>query len=237
MSTEVVQRIARNVLSVAIEEIERRHPRQWLYQQVQGMPWHTVYDLLEFMADGVEEFTYGGVNSNAFQTHSNDLLKLENAGYRFVAGKLTEVTSPADIESIERALRDAESHGFSAVHTHIKQALDLLGKRPEPDYRNAIKEAISAVESAANLIQTGKKRTLDPVLDLLEKRLKLHRAFKDALSKLYGFTSDDSGIRHALMYEPTVDDADTRFFIVACSAFVSWLIVKADQAGLIKPGR
>jgi len=78
--------------------------------------------------------------------------------------------------------------------------------------------------------------TLDPALDLLDKRLKLHRAFKDALSKLYGYTSDDSGIRHALMDEPTVDSADARFFIVACSAFVSWLIVKADQAGLLNPG-
>ncbi len=236
MSTETVQLIATSVLRVAVEEIDRHGPRRWLYQQVQIMQWHTVYDLLEFVAEGVEELTHGEVKSDFFQAISNDLLQRENAGYRFVGGVLTEVTSPAEIEAVEKAMKDAESHGLGAVHTQIKQALELLGKRPQPDYRNAIKEAISAVESAANLIQGGKKQTLNPVLDLLEQPLKLHRAFKDALSKLYGFTSDASGIRHALIDESTMDDVDARFFVVACSAFVSWLIAKAGQAGLLKSG-
>jgi len=240
-SRQSVEILAVNVLRVPVETIDGGGPRWWLYARVQEIPWFTVYELLEFMANHLDRFVVAPPhaqvqNQTAFRDTVNRILENENAGCRFVGGVLTEVTSPAEIEAIEKAMKDAESHGLGAVHTHIKQALELLGKKPEPDYRNAIKEAISAVESAANLIQGGKKMTLDPALDLLDKRLKLHRAFKDALSKLYGYTSDDSGIRHALMDEPTVDSADARFFIVACSAFVSWLIVKADQAGLLNPG-
>src|SRR5713226_1634196 len=99
------------------------------------------------------------------------MLARENAGYRFVGGVLTGVLSPTDIEAVEKAMVDARRHGFGPVHEHIKQAIELLGKRPDPDYRNAIKEAISAVESAANLLKGGRKRTLNPARDLLETRI------------------------------------------------------------------
>jgi hypothetical protein len=238
-SRPAVELLTVNVLRWPVEEIDGRSPRRWLYARVQEIDWFTVYELVEFMANHLDRFLTAPANAQvrnqtAFRDMVNRILERENAGCRFVADDLTEVTSPTEIQAIEKAMKAAESHGFGAVQTHIKQALQLLGKRPEPDLRNAIKEAILAVEAAAKLIQGDKKQTLDPVLDLLGQRLKLHPAFKSALSKLYGYTSDDSGIRHALLEEATVDDADARFFIVACSVFVSWLIEKADQASLLK---
>jgi len=236
-SRRIVEVLTVNVLRYAAEGIDTAWPRAWLAARVQEAEWYTVYELLEFTATSIKLFSPEpkGIKQEVFHNIANAVLRRENAGYRFVNGILTEVTSSADIAAIEKAIRDAESHGFGPVREHIRQALELLGKRPEPDNRNAIKEAISAVEAAANLIHGDKKRTLDPVLDLLEASLNLHPAFKSALSKLYGYTSDDSGIRHALMEEASVNDADARFFIIACSGFVSWLIEKADQAGLLKP--
>ena len=93
----------------------------------------------------------------------------------------------------------------------------------------------AAVEAATKLIGEEPKGTLDSALDVLSEKMMIHPAMKSGVSKLYGFTSDGSGIRHALLEASTVDVADARFMIVACSAFVNWLIVKADQAKLLRP--
>ena len=84
----------------------------------------------------------------------------------------------------------------------MKKALALYSDRQTPDYANSIKESISAVESMlAHII--GKEATLSGNLKELDKLgLDLHPAFKDALGKLYGFTSDSSGIRHGGYSEP-----------------------------------
>ena len=55
----------------------------------------------------------------------------------------------------------------------------------------------------------------------------MHAALRQALEKLYGYTSDEKGVRHALLDEATVDEADARFMMVACSAFVTYLICRA----------
>jgi hypothetical protein len=55
----------------------------------------------------------------------------------------------------------------------------------------------------------------------------LHPAFREALSKMYGYTSDADGIRHSLMEESRLDGDDARFMLVTCSAFVNYLKAKA----------
>ena len=59
---------------------------------------------------------------------------------------------------------------------------------------------------------------------------------KLAFVKLYGFTSDEKGIRHPLLDLPAanVDETDALFMIGACAAFVSYLINKSRAAGLLK---
>jgi len=59
---------------------------------------------------------------------------------------------------------------------------------------------------------------------------------KRGFTAIYGFTSDEQGIRHSLLEKesPTVDEADAQFMIGACSAFVSYLISKARSVDLLK---
>jgi hypothetical protein len=207
-----------------------------LFKEFMALPWDRAYDVLEYVADNPGRVPPPPGNRDAvtrFKHLANLMLEREHAGYRFVNGVLTEITAPVEIEEITRAVERARETGLDGVHHHITSALELLGKRPEPDHRNAIKEAISAVESATKLIGNQRTGALDPALDALSLKMPIHPAMKAGFSKLYGFTSDGSGIRHALLDAPTVDAADARFMIVACSAFVNWLIVKADAAGLL----
>src|ERR1700733_716108 len=112
---------------------------------------------------------------------------------------------------------------FKPVSGHLKNALEKLSDQTSPDYRNSIKESISAVEAMCQII-TGTKSSLGQAVKKLEDNgVDIHPAFDTALEKLYGYTSDAEGILHALLGESTLDSADALFMLVSCSAFVNYL--------------
>jgi hypothetical protein len=72
------------------------------------------------------------------------------------------------------------------------------------------------------------KPELKDALRVLEGKGQLHSALREAFKKLYGWTSDEDGIRHALMEESSLDFSDAQFMLVACCwAFIHCLISKA----------
>lgn len=137
-----------------------------------------------------------------------------------MAGHLADVTSQEEIAMIEEAARDSR---FAGVSAHIDRALELYADRENPDYRNSIKESISAVESIARVVSGSQKATLGDALKTIEKTGQLHPALKEGFLKLYGYTSDEQGIRHAMLDEPNLTAADARYFLVSCSSFVNYL--------------
>ena len=60
-------------------------------------------------------------------------------------------------------------------------------------------------------------------MKLLEKDKKLHAALKDGFGKLYGYTSDDDGIRHSMLDEPDLDVHDAKYWLLSCTSFVNYL--------------
>ncbi len=108
---------------------------------------------------------------------------------------------------------------------HMQTALKhLSAAQKEPDYRNSIKESISAVEACCREI-TGKHKLDDALNNLQAKGIKINGEMKKGFEKLYYYTNDaKSGIRHALMVDenkPTKDEAV--YMMVVCSAFINYL--------------
>lgn len=156
----------------------------------------------------------------------NSVLQREMSAYRWIAGTLTPITSADELASVATA--SSTTPGYEGVATHMRTAAALLGKRPQPDLRNSIKESISAVESAAKLVTGENSGGIDKALAIIEKRGTLHPAFKSALSKLYAYTSDEDGVRHAILDQPTVTFGEAKFMLVACSAFVNLVLDAAS---------
>jgi hypothetical protein len=179
--------------------------------------WYEAYDFVEFVAASGDENV-----ADEFRSHCNQFLERENSAYRFVDGRLTEITSESEIKSVEDAI--ASGAPFSGVSEHLSAALRLMSDRKSPDFRNSIKESISAVESLAKHVAKKPSASLGEVLKELERTKHLHPALKSAFSALYGYTSDAQGIRHALMDDPTLTKADARLMLVCCSAFVNFII-------------
>lgn len=184
-----------------------------------SITWHEVYDFLEFVIDyhkKAEEFS-------ELSKWINRVLNTELAGYRFVNGICTEITDKKEIEALEEALNDPD---FPGVQTHLKAALELMSNREKPDYRNSIKESISAVESIAQKITGQAKATLGDALKVLEKKHNLHPALKKGFESIYGYTSDGGGIRHAMQENPNLNAHDAKFFLLSCTSFINYLKTK-----------
>jgi len=188
--------------------------------------WNDVYDFIEFTAKSAEAF------AEEFCGVCNALLERESSAYRFVGHELTEITDDNEIASIE----DALSGKNSAVTSHLNAALSLMSDRKRPDFRNSIKESISAVEAICRIIVKDPKATLGETLKKIDPKAAIHPAFSKALSGLYGFTSDGSGIRHALLEEPSLSYSDAKFMLVLCSAFCNFLTGKCAENGIIIKG-
>jgi hypothetical protein len=178
--------------------------------------WYEVYDFIEFIAQNDED----GDSRNEFIEPCNEALEREMSAYRFVGCVITQITAQQEIAEIEDALARARG----PTETHLRRALELLSSRTRPDYRNSIKESISAVESLVKITLKNNKGTLGELLKRLEKEINLHPALKSAFSNLYGYSSDAGGIRHALLDSETIRFEDAKFFMVVCSAFVNFVV-------------
>ncbi len=193
--------------------------------------WFEVYDFIEFIANLNQQII--PYNSNAFKSFCNTILEKENSGYRFIDDNISPITNTTEINEIEDAI--GSSGHFTALtgaNIHLRNSLERISDRKNPDYRNSIKESISAVESVAKKIADNQNDTLGGALDKIKAKAKLHPSLERAFKQLYGYTSDSDGIRHALVEEPNCGFEDAKFMLVSCSAFINYVIIKANKAGV-----
>ena len=131
---------------------------------------------------------------------------------------VTHQEGEALIESI-RELRQAGLHG---AETHLKKAGESV---IEGDWPGAVRESIHAVESVARQLAPRSSKSLKLALDSLENRGRIHPALREAIDKLYGYTSGEEGIRHPLIEatESPVGRDEAVFMLGACASFSSYL--------------
>lgn len=190
------------------------------------MPWYKKLDIIEFSLDYLYSISdqyedYEGVVDYLVESLNSEFERL-NFAYRIIGKQIVEVTAEEEIASIKKVLEENND----SIREHMTNALKLCSKRPVGDYRNSIKESISAVEVICRK-KTG-ERDLGKALSKLEKNgVIIPQMLKTAFNNLYAYTNDKvTGIRHALMddegtYTPGSDEA--LFMIVSCSAFINYL--------------
>lgn len=159
-------------------------------------------------------------------------LEASRAAYTLIDGDtIVPIGSEAEASTIEQAFADLKRTEFNGARAHLSAAGSSL---TSGQYADSIRESIHAVELVARVLDPAAK-TLSPALVQLEKKIKLHPALRNGFSNLYGFTNDEKGIRHPLLDEPVsvADETDALYMFGSCAAFVSYLINKARQSGLL----
>lgn len=200
-----------------------------VFLEDKGNPWYKKLDLIVFTINFLRKndsiYDRNFYVSKTFIDQLNSEFKRLNFAYRIINDEIVEITSEEEIKTIETALHNSNKN----IQTHLDKALELYSQRPIGDYRNSIKESISAVEAYCR--KRTEEDTLGKALNKLQATgIIIPPILKTAFEKLYAYTNQaDTGIRHALMddtatYTPDVDEA--LFMLVSCSAFINYLSKK-----------
>tara|TARA_R110002050_G_scaffold243066_1_gene379396 strand:- start:18046 stop:18882 length:837 start_codon:yes stop_codon:yes gene_type:complete len=193
--------------------------KRWYFES----EWYEKLDLIEFLSELEGKFE----RHIGFTPLCNLCLESEVSAYRIINGQVAPVTTEEEVSAIEDAINSSTKWG--SVNTHLSTAIEFLSSRDNPDYRNCIKEAISAVEALCKIISGNKKVSFGQALATIEKNFQLHGALKTAFTALYGYTSDTGGIRHSLLEDDLkITFEDAKFMLVSCSAFINYLKIKAE---------
>ena len=205
-------------LGFMLESSSRKSPQNLIKNHILNSEWFKVYDFIE-----IHLLCLDNEERSKREKQYNEILEDEKVGYRIIDCEVTPITDKEEICEIEKAI----SSPFDAVSHHLKKALTLYSDLEAPDYENSIKESISAVESMCSIITESNNETLGDALKQLENRgVVIHAAMKKAFSQLYGYTSDECGIRHGKMDFKKAPEEDARYMLISCSAFVNYLKAK-----------
>ena len=133
--------------------------------------------------------------------------------------------TPEEGEAIKAAQLNLQRERQDAASGHFREAAKHLA---EGKWRDSVRESITAVESVAKSLGT-EGTTLGSVLKKLDQRWRIHPALHGALSKLYGWTSDEDNVRHGagtVDGGTEVDREEAVFMIGVCASFCSYLLGK-----------
>lgn len=191
-----------------------------LHNVISKAPYNEVLDVVELSCGWINNHYCN--HDDAMFLVMNEVFEKEYVGYRFVDSHIVAITDKNEIESIEIACKNP----YQGCRGHIQKAVGFLADREKKDYKNCIKESISAVENICQVITANDKATLGQALkQLKDNGVKIHQALESAFTKLYGYTSDEGGIRHSeRLFESNVTFEEAKFMLVSCSAFVNYLI-------------
>jgi hypothetical protein len=165
----------------------------------------------------IDKITY---NSYSYKSIYIELISKifenENVNYRIIDDIITDIVNEEEIQSIEKTLENK----YDVVRKHYSKALKKMYK--DKDFNNSIKESISSVEAMCQIITGKNNATLGDALKLLKG--KVHPAMNSAFDKLYGYTSNADGIRHANgLGEGDSTFNEAKYMLISCSAFVNYL--------------
>lgn len=128
-----------------------------------------------------------------------------------------------------QAIQDMEDAELGGAATHLRQAGERIRDR---DWAGSVRESIHALESVTKRVAPSDADTLRQALAALERQQGLHGALKKGFGALYGYASNEQGIRHALLEdESKVTQDEAIYMIGACAAFCSYLWRKFGSQG------
>jgi len=115
----------------------------------------------------------------------------------------------------------------AVIHARRKARSFLDG--PQPDYPNAAKEAVSAVEQLARIVTGKPAATLGDAIKELRAEGRVQAPLLKGLEELWGWTSDTPGVRHGASSVLIVDAAAARYIVAQGDACIG-LLLSVDAA-------
>ena len=193
--------------------------------------YHTVLTVIEYLCNLLFVSFYDFINGYHSVYYNNDsyidireemnkAFEDEYVGYRFIDDKIVAITNDAEIESIS----NAEQTEYEKVNDSISKAIAFLSETGNKDYKNSIKESITAVEQLANIINGSKGLVLSNAIQQLCDKHIIDNDLKDTIKCLYKYASNVNGVRHGNNKEnDCVTFEEAKFVLLLCSSSINYL--------------
>lgn len=120
----------------------------------------------------------------------------ENLDYDFVDGKVVRASTTHTANLIGKAGVALADPNLSEARIHFRKAQNFFKDKERPDYRNAAKEAVCAVEAAAKKLFPGEGSTMDDVVKRLQKERILDPTIAKSFTGIYAFRNSGKGVSH-----------------------------------------
>ena len=195
---------------------------------------NVVLDLIETVInEGIQ--TQISTQCAVFATNIRDVFE-SHAAYRLDTETDIVQFFPRSSEeqgkATQQAIKTIQDGGMTGAATHLRNAAKEINKGDKKGFAQSVADSIHAVESVARMIDPKASKELGPALtSLTNTGVIKHPALKGAFAKLYGYTSDEQGIRHALLEKdsPAVDIDEAVFMFGACASFAAYLVNKYQK--------
>jgi hypothetical protein len=176
-----------------------------------ALDWEQVYDFCErlhsHLAQGATVYDQDGETVKIpkaqsqlfFAEEMQRLFEEENLGYEFRDGLVQRRGKRHTIDQINKAERTLADQKLGAARKHFSKALRHFRDRERPDYENAIKEAVCAVEAAAKeLFPDAKATTLGDFVKWAagSQPQLMPKTIGQTFGALYAFRSSGEGVSH-----------------------------------------
>ncbi len=177
-----------------------------------------VFDTLTFL------LRHDGCPSD-FQAKINDVFRRSRLAYVIdFTGTPTiyPAVTPEEGQAIIDALGELNEPGLDGARNHLMDSATFIN---QGEWHQSVRESITAVESVARQIAPGTNSLRAALNQLRRDGLLEHRALEQGLGNLYGYTSDEQGVRHSLLDqgESNVGQDEAVFMLGACASFASYL--------------
>ena len=180
--------------------------------------WFEVYDI----AEELYRVLYHG-RDRRFSDRLNRLFREKGIGWEMREGKVMYRGSEAFNELTTRAVTELAKSNRPRAAGEIREAIQDISRRPDPDVTGAVHHAMAAVEATARDVIGQPNRTLGQMVGLLD----LPRPLDKAVESLWGFASDRA--RHVREGQ-VLDTIDAELLVGVAGALCTFLTKRNDSS-------
>lgn len=180
-----------DVRSIVCRVLRRREdPNNWsafpnvdgeLRWNLESCEWYEVYDVIESLAEEVEE-------PDRFEQELNNYFRRRGIGWQLSEGQVQTRGPEAFERTVQTAATALAEGNRPTAAQEIHQALQDLSRRPKPDVTGSVQHALAALECVARDVTGDPKATLGSIIKKYPELLP--RPLDVAVDKLWGFASE-----------------------------------------------
>jgi len=188
---------------------------------VMDSPWYHFYDVVEYVAGRLlSDFIFSEKDFASYREKTNNAFDNNVIVWRLNAKGTLERGKLDDLQDKMNKTENILQQGFPAALQHLKKAQRFITNRPL-DPENAIKEAVSSVESYGRVLYPNASTLGDVIKELKKKPFPI--LILNMMEKFYAFASSEPGVRHGGAISSRIGLADGDFCLYVSVAFIDYL--------------